>query len=193
MLAPVLVTGPTETPVSLSEAKAHLNVEFSQDDALITAMIEAATAHLDGPNGILGRALVTQEWRQDFDEWPDDEDDLMRLPLGPATEIESVKYFDASNVEQTLSSAKYALLSDHTGPYVSFAWDFNPPAIYWRDDAVRVTFTAGYGAASDVPGAIKAAILLIVGDLYKNRDSGEPKPNAAVDMLLTPYRRVWVG
>lgn len=42
-----------------------------------------------------------------------------------------------------------------------------------------------------VPAAIKASILLIVGDLYKNREAykdAQSYKNEAVDNLLWPYR-----
>jgi len=194
MLAPSLITPPTETPVDIDEAKAHLRVEYSDEDVLITSLIEAATAHLDGWTGILGRALITQTWRQDFCAWPGDS--KLRLPLGPILPAATmaVKYRDASNVEQTVSTGDYALLSDARGPYLRLGDSFSRPALRDdREDRISVTFEAGYGAPATVPAAIRSAILLIVGDLYKNRDAGEPKPNAAVDMLLTPYRRVWCG
>lgn len=41
------------------------------------------------------------------------------------------------------------------------------------------------------PASIKAAIFLLVGDLYENREAGseaEIKRNPAVDALLYPYR-----
>lgn len=192
MIAPSLITGPTEPPVSLAEAKAHLRVDFTDDDTLISALVDAATAHIDGHTGILARALVTQTWRQDFCDWPGDR--VLRLPLAPVASVESVKYFDAANVETTVSeSGNYALLEDARGPYIKFTSDFAAPALYdERDDRIRVTFVAGYGDPSDVPAAIRAAVLLIVGDLYKNRDAGETAPNAAATALLTPYRRVWL-
>lgn len=192
MIAPSLITGPTEPPVSLAEAKAHLRVDFTDDDTLISALVDAATAHIDGHTGILARALVTQTWQQDFCDWPGDR--VLRLPLAPVAAVESVKYFDAANVETTVAeSGNYALLEDARGPYIKFTSDFAAPALYdERDDRIRVTFVAGYGKPSDVPAAIRAAVLLIVGDLYKNRDAGETAPNAAATALLTPYRRVWL-
>lgn len=78
MLAPVRVTPPAEPPVSLEEAKAHLRVDFGDDDLYVAGLIEAATAHLDGWSGILGRALVTQTWRQDLCGFP--RDGVIRLP-----------------------------------------------------------------------------------------------------------------
>lgn len=192
MIAPSLITGPTEPPVSLAEAKAHLRVDFTDDDTLISALVDAATAHIDGHTGILARALVTQTWRQDFCDWPGDR--VLRLPLAPVASVQSVKYFDSANTEITVSeTGNYALLEDARGPYIKFTSDFAAPALYdERDDRIRVTFVAGYGDPSDVPAAIRAAVLLIVGDLYKNRDAGETAPNAAATALLTPYRRVWL-
>lgn len=192
MIAPSLITGPTEPPVSLAEAKAHLRVDFTDDDTLISALVDAATAHIDGYTGILARALVTQTWRQDFCDWPGDR--VLRLPLAPVVSVQSVKYFDAANAEITVDAiGNYALLEDARGPYIKFTSDFAAPALYdERDDRIKVTFVAGYGDPSDVPAAIRAAVLLIVGDLYKNRDAGETSPNAAATALLTPYRRVWL-
>ncbi len=63
---------------------------------------------------------------------------------------------------------------------------------------MRVTSFAGDGAAAtDVPAAIKAAILLMVADFYENREDTvvgvgldvRPLPRG-VDALLAPYRRV---
>ena len=192
MIAPSLITGPTEPPVSLAEAKAHLRVDFTDDDTLISALVDAATAHIDGHTGILARALVTQTWRQDFCDWPGDR--VLRLPLAPVASVQSVKYFDAANAEITVDAiGNYALLEDARGPYIKFTSDFAAPALFdERDDRIGVTFVAGYGGAAEVPAAIRAAVLLIVGDLYKNRDAGEVAPNAAATALLTPYRRVWL-
>ena len=191
-MKPVRTVAPEVAPVSLAEAKAHLRIDFTDDDTLISALIDAATAHVDGYTGILARALVTQTWRQDFCDWPGDR--VLRLPLAPVASVQSVKYFDSANTEITVSeTGNYALLEDARGPYIKFTSDFAAPALFdERDDRIGVTFVAGYGGAAEVPAAIRAAVLLIVGDLYKNRDAGEVAPNAAATALLTPYRRVWL-
>src|SRR5574337_1115825 len=48
-------------------------------------------------------------------------------------------------------------------------------------------------APSVVPAALKAAILLLIGDLFANREAGTDKPlaeNPAVQNLIWPFRRV---
>jgi hypothetical protein len=47
-----LVTAPANDPLTLAQAKAHLKVEHSDDDALIAAMLSASVQHVDGPRGL---------------------------------------------------------------------------------------------------------------------------------------------
>jgi uncharacterized phiE125 gp8 family phage protein len=193
MLAPVRTVAPEDTPVSLLEAKAHCRVDYDDDDTLIAALIDAATAHVDGWTGVLGRALVTQSWRQDFHCFGC----RMRLPLRPAGSITEIAYYDRDNIQQTLSADVYQLLTDASGPFVSPQPGQVWPGSYGRADAVSVTFVAGYGDADAVPAAIKAAILLIIGHLYENREATVVGVSAqtlpmAVDALLAPYRRVGI-
>jgi uncharacterized phiE125 gp8 family phage protein len=58
-------------------------------------------------------------------------------------------------------------------------------------NAVTVTYTAGYGSASDVPQAIKHWIMMTVASMYENRESSAPGAAATqmlpfVDGLLDP-------
>jgi len=189
MLAPVRTVAPASTPVSLVEAKAHLRVDHSDDDTLITGLIAAATDHLDGYTGILGRAIITQTWRQDFYRFSPQ----MRLPLHPVASVSSVTYYDGDNVQQTLSENIYELLADGAGPYIARKADQTWPGTKNREAAVAATFIAGEATA---PAAIKTAILLMVAHLYENREAvaegGFEALPLAVDALTAPYRRVGV-
>jgi uncharacterized phiE125 gp8 family phage protein len=181
MLTPVRVSAPATTPVSLAEAKAHLRVDHTDDDTRIASLIQAATDHFDGWNGILGRALVTQTWRADFSCFP--RAGRLRLPLTPVQSITSIAYWDLSNSDQTWNSAQYTLYAGHGGTYVlGYSW----PSIYGRADAIRVTFIAGYGDATAVPQPIKAAILFYVEMLYEGADPS--KYQFTIDSLTAPYR-----
>lgn len=186
--APVRTAAPATNPVSLAEAKAHLRVDHSDHDTRIASLIEGATANLDGYTGILGRALVTQTWRQDFPAFTD----LLRLPLRPVASITIVTYYDANNAQQTLASTVYGLFSDALGAYVALKPDQTFPSTYARRDAVSITYVAGV-AASAVPGPIKQAILLQVEILY-DRPDGSPLDGLerASASLLRPYMAVGV-
>jgi uncharacterized phiE125 gp8 family phage protein len=169
-LAPVRTVAPAMLPVSLEEARAQVGAtEFDDDDALLEAYLAIAVDYLDGRAGILGRAMIDQTWRNDFEGF----DCKLRLSPGPVSNIASVTYYDGANVQQALSTSIYRLLTDEQGPYVSlkpgqFVW----PQTYCREDAVSVTFVAGFGPkGSDVPASIRAAIKLLVGHFYRNREA----------------------
>ena len=191
MLAPVIIAAPAAAPVSLEEAKLHCRVEGDAENTLITGLVSAAVAYLDGYIGILGRALVTQTWRQDFCRFGA----KMRLPLRPVGSITVVTYFDGNNAEQTLPSSVYDLFTDATGSYMGLKPDQDWPSSYDRPDAISVTYIAGV-AADAVPPPIKQAILLMVGHWYANREAvSEAQMNdvpMAVEALLRPYRSVGI-
>jgi uncharacterized phiE125 gp8 family phage protein len=184
-----MVTAPASTIVTLAEAKAHLRVQHNAEDAVITAFIGAATALIDGPSGFLRRALVTQTWRLVMPESPAEY--YQELPLPPFAEMESIKYFDSDDAEQTLDAALYRVQA----PTFSTAFvELKPgvawPASYDRRDAYKFEFTAGYGNPADVPIQIRQAALLIVGTMYARRgdeDDGRNPMTPAVQRLLSPY------
>lgn len=60
-----LITPPVGPVVSLADLKAHLRVDHSDEDALITSLEAGAVAYLDGWGGILGRCIMAQTWAFD--------------------------------------------------------------------------------------------------------------------------------
>lgn len=167
MLLPVLVTAPTEAPLTLAEAKDVLNVVHEEDDAGISALVEEATALLDGPKGILGRAVLTQTWRQSFSGFAD----RMDLPLGPLKSVVSITYQDENDAQQTLATSIYHAHEDAFGPYVGLndgeAW----PDTYSRPDAVTIEFQCGQDRANEVDPQIKRAIGFLIAHWYVNREA----------------------
>lgn len=188
-----LVTAADELPVTLAEAKAHLRVLNTADDTYISGLILAATAHLDGRSGVLGRSLVTQTWDLRCNAFPCGTRGRIELPLPPLQSVTSVKCLDGTGTEQTLDSAAYVVEPGHIFGRIRPAYGLTWPATLDDDGAVRIRFVAGYGAASDVPAAIKHAILLLVGHWWVNREAvGDVKGPVAmtVDALVAPYR-IW--
>lgn len=185
----VSVVTPPSAIVPLADVKAHLNVIETDDDALISAYLAAATGTIDGPDGWLGRALGAQTLEARLDALAGE---LIRLPCRPLIEIVSVKYDDDSGVEQTLAADQYTL--DPEGLLVAYgaAW----PSSRARRGAVRIRYRAGY-ADGAVPAPIRAAVLLMVGDLYAQREtavvgaiSARVPMSTTVENLLSPYR-IW--
>lgn len=170
----VLVTPPAATPITLAEVKAQARVEHDDEDLLLQHYVDAATAWLDGPAGILGRCLVTQTWRAEVDAISGP----IRLPF-PDTVIDSAVFIDPAGgeMEHELARQDQRLL-------LRPSFGLGRPA--------AITFTAGYGAPADVPAAIRQAMLLLVTQWYEHRQvtgTGTALP-FAIEALLAPYRRV---
>ena len=179
---------PAVEPVTLAEAKLHLRVDGTDEDALITALIVAAREQAEHR---CGRAFVHSTWRLALDAFPD----AIRLPIVRAASIASVQYVDQAGATQTLAGAGYQLdngndYANWLVPASGYAW----PATLDQPNSVAVTYVAGYGAdASAVPQSIKQWVLLSVGVMYAHREAGTEKaiselPRVFFDGLLDPYR-----
>lgn len=183
-----LITAPAAEPVSLAEAKAQCRIDGSDEDALIALMISAARRAAEIRSG---RALVTQTWELALDAFPAS---AIELPMPPVQSIVSIKYLDAAGVEQTIDAADYAL--DTYGSQRH--WVLPAQNVSWPDtldaaNAVKIRFTAGYGAAADVPQDIKMWILLALGTMVKHRETTAEGqlvelPGDYWQSLLDPYR-----
>lgn len=194
-MALTLITGPENTPVTLEEAKAWCRIDHTDDDDLIQALLEAATAHLDGKNGTLHRCLEPQTWELAYDDFPDPNcngDAFIEIPLPPLIEIVSIKYDDADGVEQTIDPANYSVdtksVPGWVVPVSTFTWPTPLDAI----NAVRVRFRAGYeevdSGISGVPTPIKTAIKVMVVDWYENRESVANQNVSKIDIPATAER-----
>ena len=181
-----LITQPASEPITLAEARAHLRVTHTDEDALITSLITVARADAENE---LQRSLITQTREIARDTFPA----AIELRFGPIIEVVSVKYEDVDGIERTLDPATYRLdtyrLTGLLVPDPEFSW----PATRQHVNAVRVRYVAGYGpAASDVPAPIRQWILLRIGTLFEHRESVAAGVTVAtvpyVDRLLDPYR-----
>src|SRR3989442_14053609 len=119
-----VVTPPGTEPVTRDEAKLHLRVTGTDDDAYIDGLITAAREYLEK---IENRAFITQTLRMQLDSFPDLPNatlkffiptysvesylaraiSLMSGPLrlfrSPCISITSIKYLDANGTLQTLA------------------------------------------------------------------------------------------
>lgn len=185
-----LVTAPAVEPVTVEEAKTHLRVDsedFENDyiETLIT------TARQEAEN-FLRRALITQTWRLSLDGWPAR---TLVLPIPPLQSVSTVKYLDTSGTLRTLTAdTDYVVDAASTPARIYPAYAQTWPTVRAIEKSVQVEFVAGYGdAASDVPQAIRHAILLIIRDYYDFRGStiagaGVAELPRAAESLLWQYR-----
>ena len=158
---------PAAEPVSVIEAKEHLRVDIGDDDTLIEALITAAREYVEQGSR---RALVTQTWRLNLDQFPAGPE--IELPRPPLQSVTSVTYRDSDGTTNTLSSSIYEVDTDSTPGRIRLAYGEDWPSDTLAEtNPVRITFVAGYGDADDVPRRWKQAILLLVGHWYENREA----------------------
>jgi uncharacterized phiE125 gp8 family phage protein len=185
-----LVTAPASEPVSVSTAKDHLRVDIADDDTLIGALITAAREFCEV---YTGRSFVERTYRADLAGFVDN----IWLPYAPIASITSVQYYntDSPSTLTAWDAANYQLWNDRLirADGASF-----PSVGANRPDAVQITYVAGWlddasPRADATPGAVKQAILMMVGDMYENREEQVLYPgmllqNPVVMRLLHSYR-----
>jgi uncharacterized phiE125 gp8 family phage protein len=186
-MALVLTSGPALEPVTVAEAKAHARIDQSAEDTLIASLILTSRLHIEAA---LGLALITQSWTYTLDAWPDRPD--LALPIRPVQSIAGVRVLAADGTPTVVIPSSYAL-DGKAGPprllRTTDAW----PKPGRATAGIEINFTAGYGStASDVPAAIKHALLMLVAHWHEHREPAELGLHAdtiprGVSTLLSPY------
>jgi uncharacterized phiE125 gp8 family phage protein len=164
-------TAPAVEPVTLAEAKAHLRVDTSTDDTYISTLITAAREWVEE---YLDRALVHQQYVMRLDSFPY-EFELPRPPMAASgtTTTVSVTYTLGDDSTATLSATQYRVDRNSTPGVVRQLRAGTWPGNLDDQNAVTVTWWAGYGASgTSVPAAIRHAILMLVGHWYDGARSG---------------------
>ena len=183
----------------------------------VVVPIYIAAARRTAEFGYLHRALIEQTWQLTLNDFPRDAvrdftnpignvtygtlngtrvkitDGLeIHLPMPRLIAVESIGFVDENGNDQTLSTDDYVVSQSDDDPFLE------PSGDAWPDTtegpgAVTITYRSGYGdSVDDIPHDIRAALLLLTADLYRNRESQvdiavELRPNVTVQNLLKPY------
>lgn len=184
-----VVTASTGGAVPLTEAKEYLRTITDAELPTMKRQLTAATQFCE--RRISGhRQFCKTVYNGYLREFPGN-DGRITFPLPPlysSTGI-AITYYDTDNASQTLASTIYDIVVPTDAPAFiepkqSEAW----PSTRLRPDAVTVQFEAGYGGQTDVPAALKEAVLMKLEHLW---DPGRfPKPEAvdgAVQAMLDTF------
>jgi uncharacterized phiE125 gp8 family phage protein len=189
-MALVLVTPPANEPVTVEEAMEHLRVDGLEEVLLVEGLVRAAREYAET---FTGRALITQVWDWTLDCWP--RGNTIELPRPPLQSVDSVKYLDEDGAEHTVNASSYLVDTTNRPGRIRLRTNQSWPTDTLREiSAITIRFSAGYGDdAEDVPQTIHQAMLLMIGDLYENREASivgtsVVKTTFATDSLLYPYR-----
>lgn len=184
-----LLSGPAEEPVSLAEARAHLKLDATEEDALLTALLTAARATLEAETR---RAFVEQSWRLTLDDWPSGP---LEIPLAPVSEVTAVKVASLSGAMLPLDPAFYEAETGER-PRIAVKRGQAWPMPATRLAGIVIDFRAGYGAVADVPMPLRQAALMLAAHWFEHRepvgsyDFGGAKLPRTVSALVKPFRRM---
>ena len=186
-----LVTGPTQEPLTLENAKLYARIDYDDDDKIIMELIKSARRWVEGQTH---RALVTSTWDYTIDwNWPIDQAGLqrIRLPIGPVASVTSITYQDGTSPDPTLAASQYTVARSDFHTRIVPAYNVEWPTTRCVAEAITVRFVAGQ-AVGDVDPALLMAVTMMFGHLYERRDAAAEKALAeipfGIEALLSPWR-----
>lgn len=171
----VVTTLPNSEPVSLEEAKVHLEVDDDSKDDFIEGLI--TTARLMG-EAYTGLSFVTQQRRITMDYFPcvslQNTRASIFVPYGPVQSL-SIVYIDSDGAEQTLvEDTDYKIITEGEvcrlvplSDSIAGTW----PTVSKNAGSITISYQAGFDDVSGqpLPKQIKTAILMQVGSMFENR------------------------
>ncbi len=169
-----LVTGPTQEPLTLENAKLHARIDTDDDDKLCMEFIRAARRWVETQTH---RAIITSTWDYAVDwNWPLTQDGLqkIRLPLNPVASITSITYQDGLSPNPTLAAADYTAVLRDFNSYIVPAYNVEWDTVRCVPEAITVRFVAGEAVGS-VDSALLMAITMLFTHLYERRDVATEK------------------
>lgn len=198
MISAQVVTPPALEPLSIEQLVAHLRLPAemyaptpnAEGDAELAALIAAARVHVED---YTRRSLISTQFIERRPGFPTGDAEL-RLTRAPLIAVDSIAYTDPTGAEQTLAAEAYSVSTAWIYGLVRPAYGTSWPSTRAQWDAVRITYRSGYGtAAASVPAPILAAMKLLIGHWWLNREavivgtSAQTVP-MAVESLLAAYR-----
>ena len=183
-----LTTPPALEPVTLADAKAHLRIDGSDDDALLTAAVVAARVHVEA---LTRRLLIEQGWRVYLDAWPKRR--IVTIPVAPLMAVDSLTVFDPNGDPIVVTEDDYEVATVSVPGRLVLSSPV-PVLVGRAVNGIEIDVTAGYGASSiDVPGPLRQAIMMLVAHWYEHRgavghDLAGDTPPQGFEALIAPYR-----
>lgn len=167
-----------DTVFTLAKAKEHLRVDHSTEDALITAMLDAAVGAVER---YTRRAWTKRAWATPLDgcDFCGCDSPTFHALLSPAT----VKSFELEGA--AVPATSYATGTRYGHSFVRYTG--TPPTITAGDVGAIEWEAEPLG----VPPDVYAACMLYLGDLYENREANivgiALVPNPTAELLMRPY------
>ncbi len=188
-----------DEPISVEEARAHLEAQAYGDtdvdlldDMMISGWLKAAREYAEQFTGL---SFIQRDYEGALDEFPTDVD-YIEFPVGPVLYVTSITTGQATSSSSDDAEVSFVFdeFSVPSRIYPATTW----PSVTAAVNGIRIRFTAGYGGSDGepLPWTVRAAILLLLGHLYANRETNTEKALADAPMgtdALLRQNRVRLG
>ena len=181
-----VTTEPVGAVVENSKLLAHARLATEDDNDWFADALSSVTQQVEH---IANISLLKRTLTIKYDTL----DDELILPSSPLYSLDSVKYYDSNQVEQTLASTIYEVGYKNRIPRIRRKYNQTWPVVLGHPDSVTVVAKFGHATAEDVPESIKHAIRLLVTAYWENRGEFVSQENEfkllpmGVQHLLAPY------
>lgn len=178
-----VISPPALEPLSLADARAHVRVDDTAEDALIARLVSAARERIERLSGL---ALITQRWLVSLDCWPSGA--VLELPVSPVASIDVVRTFDDAG-SATVADTSTLVLDGWARPARVLRTLPQWPAPGRLVQAIEIELTAGFGPTpGDCPADLVQAVAVLAAHWFENREVGDVPD--AVETLIRPHATV---
>lgn len=163
-----------------------------EDDDLLDIYISAAREWCEA---YLGLRIAPTQVQIALDDFPTAE---IVLEGGPVLAVASIAYLDADGAEQVVDVATYELDTTAQVAVIRLLAHETWPKSDGTNNNVKIDYSIGYSLPADspqdatLPRSMKAAMLLLIAHLYRNRESTVEKALSEMPMgvrfLLSPFK-----
>lgn len=165
-LAQTIPAGRVE-PVTIEQAKEQLHIKHEQENAYIGFLVTAARKTIEL---LYKREFITSTWTYKLDNFP--ASGTFLLPKTPLQLVTSVTYTDTSGSPQEVAGTVYDWDTARMIPPIFLKYGQSWPTCRGHTNDITIVFKTGYGdATTDVPEPARQAILIMMADMYENRES----------------------
>lgn len=179
-----VVTPAASTAVTRAQCALFMRYVGSLQNDVIDSLIYSAEKYVEQ---WIGKTLVDTTYTYYFDSF----NECLDFPIGNVSSITSVEYIDSTEAYVVLSNTVYDLDNKSIVNKITLKYGQEFPTPLPLPNAVRVTFVAGFGDASDVPEPIKTAVKIMVASMFEFREGQtpiyEPKENPTIKQLMNTY------
>ena len=164
-----VVTPPAGEPVTLADLKAHLRIDWDDEDAALAGFLTAARQLFELR---AGRTVLPTVVREHWAGWPARPAVFLRSAPVVAAAPVLITYRDAADALVAYPAEHYRLDGPADPALLALSPAApRPPLSVLRQYPVTVQYTAGWPDAAAVPAVVKAAIKLLAGHYYEVREA----------------------